>query len=49
LCCGACPLYWDDTRGFAELAGHGSEAGALAQLKWRLKRRLVGKVKGVNH
>lgn len=49
LCCGACPLYWDDTRGFAELAGHGQEAGAWAQLKWRLKRQLIGKVKGVNH
>ena len=47
ICCGACPLYWDEQRGFDELPGE-FRAGGLAQLQWKLKRRFIGRVKGVN-
>jgi len=47
LCCGACPLYWDEQRGFAELPD-AARAGSLAQMQWRLKRRFIGRVKGIN-
>lgn len=47
LCCGACPLYWDEQHGFAELPC-GAKKRPLAELKWKLKRRLIGRLKGVN-
>jgi radical SAM protein with 4Fe4S-binding SPASM domain len=47
LCCGACPLYWDEQHGFAELPC-GDRARPLADLKWKLKRRLIGRLSGVN-
>lgn len=47
ICCGACPLYWDEQHGFAELPC-GASKRPLAELKWKLKRRLVGRLKGVN-
>lgn len=47
ICCGACPLYWDEQHGFGELPGAG-QTRPLAELKWKLKRRLYGRLKGVN-
>ncbi len=47
ICCGACPLYWDEQHGFGELPG-ATRPGALAELKWQVKRRLLGRLKGVN-
>jgi radical SAM protein with 4Fe4S-binding SPASM domain len=47
LCCGACPLYWDEQGGFAELAPYLSHTMPWERLAWRVKRRLLGKVKGV--
>ena len=49
ICCGACPLYWDEQKGFDEIpAAAQCSVGPLAQAKWKLKRQLLGKVKGVN-
>ena len=47
MCCGACPLYWDEMGTFAEIAPYQGRASALERLVWRLKRRYVGRVKGV--
>jgi radical SAM protein with 4Fe4S-binding SPASM domain len=47
LCCGACPLYWDEQGTFGEIAPYLKSSSAWAQLVWRLKRRLLGRVKGV--
>ncbi|MBM3498413.1 MAG: radical SAM protein [Armatimonadetes bacterium] len=51
ICCGACPLYWDDAGSFEELLRvHGKRpAGALAELTWKLKRKYRGRAKGVGH
>jgi len=47
LCCGACPLYWDEQGTFGEIAPYLKRSPAWEQLVWRLKRRLLGRVKGV--
>jgi radical SAM protein with 4Fe4S-binding SPASM domain len=47
ICCGACPLYWDEHGSFAELSPYAKDVSAWEQLTWRLKRRYVGQVKGV--
>jgi radical SAM protein with 4Fe4S-binding SPASM domain len=47
LCCGACPLYWDEQKTFAEIAGHMQPASPLSEALWRFKRRAFGQVKGV--
>jgi radical SAM protein with 4Fe4S-binding SPASM domain len=47
LCCGACPLYWDERGGFAEIAEHLSPASAVSKLVWQAKRRWLGQVRGV--
>ena len=47
LCCGACPLYWDERGGFAEIAEHLSPASPVAKLVWQAKRRWLGQVRGV--
>jgi radical SAM protein with 4Fe4S-binding SPASM domain len=47
ICCGACPLYWDEQGGFDELAPHLEDTSAWERLAWRLKRRYVGQVRGV--
>jgi len=54
ICCGACPLYWDDVGSFEELLrAHGANpkrrSGKLAELSWKLKRKYRGKAKGVGH
>jgi len=49
ICCGACPLYWDEQKGFGELPETATcRMGKLAEMQWKLKRRMLGKVKGVN-
>jgi radical SAM protein with 4Fe4S-binding SPASM domain len=47
LCCGACPLYWDEQKTFAEIAPHLQPAAPWADALWRVKRRVLGQVKGV--
>ena len=47
LCCGACPLYWDERGDFAEITDHLAPASALSKAVWRAKKRLVGRVRGV--
>jgi radical SAM protein with 4Fe4S-binding SPASM domain len=38
ICCGACPLYWDERGGFAELDGLTPPASPIAAWRWRLRR-----------
>jgi len=47
LCCGACPLYWDEQQSFAEIAPHLASTGPWEQVVWRFKRRFMGRVSGV--
>jgi radical SAM protein with 4Fe4S-binding SPASM domain len=47
LCCGACPLYWDEQGSFGEIADHLVPASALSRMVWRARRRWLGQVKGV--
>jgi radical SAM protein with 4Fe4S-binding SPASM domain len=47
LCCGACPLYWDERGSFAEIAQHVQPATAMSRALWQVKRRAFGRVKGV--
>jgi radical SAM protein with 4Fe4S-binding SPASM domain len=47
LCCGACPLYWDERGDFGEIAEHLAPTSALSQMMWRAKRRWLGQVRGV--
>jgi radical SAM protein with 4Fe4S-binding SPASM domain len=54
ICCGACPLYWDDVGSFEELlARHGADppkrTSRAADWIWRLRRRYLGRVRGVGH
>ena len=47
LCCGACPLYWDERGDFGEIGAHLTPTTALSKMLWRAKRRWVGQVRGV--
>ncbi|MEN6404391.1 MAG: radical SAM protein [Armatimonadia bacterium] len=47
ICCGACPLYWDEQKGFDEIPNQRS-VSAIEQCAWYLKRRYLGRVHGVN-
>jgi len=48
MCCGACPLYWDEQGTFAEIASVQPHRPSLLERQtWRLKRRFIGRVKGV--
>lgn len=47
LCCGACPLYWDERGSFAEIARHTHPASAMSRAVWQIKRRAFGRIKGV--
>ena len=47
LCCGACPLYWDERGDFGEIAEHMAPTSALSRMVWHAKRRWVGQVRGV--
>ena len=48
ICCGACPLYWDERKSFSELPAAAQDCSMWANMKWQLKRSLFGRVKGVN-
>ena len=48
ICCGACPLYWDEKGSFDELASARPARSSWRHLSWRLKRSLWGRVRGVN-
>ncbi|MBN1259195.1 MAG: PqqD family peptide modification chaperone [Anaerolineae bacterium] len=47
LCCGACPLYWDEQGTFEEIHPSFQHSTAWGRLTWRLKRRYLGQVQGV--
>jgi radical SAM protein with 4Fe4S-binding SPASM domain len=47
LCCGACPLYWDEQGSLADIAPHLAPTTAWEKLSWQARRRWVGRVKGV--
>jgi radical SAM protein with 4Fe4S-binding SPASM domain len=47
LCCGACPLYWDERGDFDEIAEHLAPTSILSEMMWQAKRRWLGQVKGV--
>jgi radical SAM protein with 4Fe4S-binding SPASM domain len=47
LCCGACPLYWDERGDLSEIEPHLAPTSALSRLVWRAKRRWHGQVRGV--
>jgi radical SAM protein with 4Fe4S-binding SPASM domain len=48
LCCGACPLYWDEVGSFAEIENvTPRRAPAWEHMAWRAKRRWIGQAKGV--
>jgi radical SAM protein with 4Fe4S-binding SPASM domain len=47
LCCGACPLYWDEQGNFDEIAPYLQPTSSLERVQWQVKRRLLGQVKGV--
>lgn len=47
LCCGACPLYWDERGDFSEIANHLSSVSSLSKMVWQAKRRWLGQVRGV--
>ncbi|MBC7234263.1 MAG: radical SAM protein [Chloroflexi bacterium] len=47
ICCGACPLYWDQCRDFTELEGVAPGAPLGATLLWRIKKALWSGTWGV--
>jgi radical SAM protein with 4Fe4S-binding SPASM domain len=47
LCCGACPLYWDEQKTLAEIAPHLHPTAPWSHAVWRVKRRILGRVHGV--
>lgn len=47
ICCGACPLYWDERRGFAELEGVAPGGPPWAGAVWHLKKALWSGTRGV--
>ncbi|HSJ52128.1 MAG TPA: PqqD family peptide modification chaperone [Anaerolineae bacterium] len=47
LCCGACPLYWDERGDLSEIAEHQAPVSALTGALWRARRRWLGQVRGV--
>ncbi len=47
ICCGACPLYWDEKGQFSEIAEHMTPTSVLSEALWQAKRRWLGAVKGV--
>ncbi len=48
LCCGACPLYWDEVKSFAEIEGETPRrAPAWEKVAWQAKRRWLGQARGV--
>lgn len=47
ICCGACPLYWDERGGFEELKGVAAQPSPVSHLIWRIKKHLWSGTQGV--
>jgi radical SAM protein with 4Fe4S-binding SPASM domain len=47
VCCGACPLYWDERGGFGELSGLAPGGPPWAGPLWRLRKALWSGTRGV--
>jgi len=47
ICCGACPLYWAQRQSFDELEPVAPAAPPLANLAWKLRKRLWSGTRGV--
>jgi radical SAM protein with 4Fe4S-binding SPASM domain len=47
VCCGACPLYWDERGGFEELNGVAPGGPPWAYPVWRVKKALWSRTRGV--
>ena len=47
ICCGACPLYWDERGSFDELEGIAPGGSRWASLSWQVKRTLWSQTWGV--
>jgi radical SAM protein with 4Fe4S-binding SPASM domain len=47
LCCGACPLYWDEQGSFEELEAADVSSTRWERFLWRVRRRWVGRLQGV--
>ena len=47
ICCGACPLYWDERGSFDELEGIAPGGSRWASLSWQVKRMLWSQTWGV--
>ncbi len=47
LCCGACPLYWDEQGNFDEIAHSVERSSRIERIVWHAKRRYVGQAKGI--
>lgn len=47
ICCGACPLYWDERGSFAELERTAPGGPAWSALVWRLRKALLSGTRGV--
>lgn len=47
ICCGACPLYWDERGSFAELEGVAPGGPVWSALIWRLRKALFAGTRGV--
>jgi radical SAM protein with 4Fe4S-binding SPASM domain len=47
LCCGACPLYWDERADLSEIAGYQVRTSVVTHALWQARRRWVGQVRGV--
>ena len=47
LCCGACPLYWDEQGTLTEIAAHLQPVAPWANTLWRAKRHVLGRVHGI--
>lgn len=47
ICCGACPLYWDERGSFEELRSHAPGGPLWARAVWRAKKALWSQTWGV--
>lgn len=47
ICCGACPLYWDERKSFDELRDVAPGGPLGATLRWRLRKALWSGTRGV--
>ena len=47
ICCGACPLYWQQRRGFDELTGYAPGCSAWQESLWRVKHQVLSGTWGV--